>query len=207
MHTLRFRALLLMTVFVPLSQARPQGSSTALSYGLMGAINSSTFGGSDATGASQKIGFAIGGFVRKDINDTWAFQGELEYTMKGAKQTVGAGTFKAEIDYVEIPLLFRASASRGEMGRPFLEFGPALAFKAGCTLSAESGTVSVSAPCGSGSSIKSFDFGAMAGVGYEFSVGGSKLAIGARYNLGLLDMADNSNAKNRNLQGVVGFRF
>jgi hypothetical protein len=204
----RVHLLLALAAFlVPFAQVTAQGSKSDLSFGLVGALNIATIGGDDAGGAESKIGFAIGAFLRKQINQTWAFQGEAEYSMKGTQFSGGGATAKLNLNYIEVPLLFRASANPGESTRPFIEFGPALALKAGCTVSAESGSVSGSVSCSSLGEVKSFDAGLMGGAGFEFPVGSNSLSLGARYNLGLIELGDGASVKNRNLQIVLGLRF
>ncbi|MGH7688161.1 MAG: hypothetical protein ACREN3_00980, partial [Gemmatimonadaceae bacterium] len=50
----------------------------------------------------------------------------------------------------------------------------------------------------------SFDLGALVGVGLELPVGTHAIWAGVRYDYGLLDVADGSNARNLTLQIVGG---
>ncbi|MGH7668714.1 MAG: porin family protein [Gemmatimonadaceae bacterium] len=176
------------------------------SFGLVGALNVASFGGSDASGLDSKVGFSLGGFVRIPMAPMWSFQPELEYAGKGAKASGGSGTI--DLSYVEMPLLFRVASPSSPAGQLFGEFGPALAFKVDCTISASSGGVSASESCAdAGSDAKSFDVGGMVGAGYEFPMGSHALSIGVRYNYGLVELSSGSDTKNRNLQFVAGLRF
>jgi hypothetical protein len=207
MRILRPVVIVVAMLLVPLAQGSAQTAGSSLSFGLTGAVNFATLGGDDVSGAESKVGFALGGFLRKTMSDTWAFQGELHYSMKGAQETNNGVTGKLNLNYIEMPLLFRAYAGGASTTRPFIEFGPALALKAGCTLSAESGSTSGSVSCTEFGEIKTFDAGLTGGAGFEFPVGTSKLALGARYTYGLLDIGNGASAQNRNLQIVLGIRF
>ncbi|HEU4989158.1 MAG TPA: porin family protein [Gemmatimonadaceae bacterium] len=193
-------------------QARAQSTAKHATFGVIGAVNLTTFGGSDAAGAENKVGFSAGMFARVPMTEVWSFQPELEYAMKGAEETDNSSgtSVKASVDisYIEMPLLLRAAAPESPNGGLYAEFGPALAAKLDCTVSGSGGGLTVSFSCNdAGAKIKSFDLGAMAGLGYEFPIGRQALSIGVRYNYGLLELASDANTKNRALQFLGGFRF
>jgi len=178
------------------------------SFGFIGALNLATFGGSDVSNATNKVGFSVGGFVRLPMSPMWSFQPELEYAGKGVKASGPGGSETYHLNYLEMPLLFRVAAPSTPAGQLFGEIGPALAVKVDCTISASSGGLSVSTSCANGGAdIKSFDVGAMVGAGYEFPMGSHALSLGVRYNYGLTEIATGFNVKNRNLQFVAGLRL
>lgn len=178
------------------------------SFGFVGAVNLSTFGGSDASGAKTKVNFSLGGFARIPMSPMWSFQPELEYAGKGAKESDNTGTATVDLSYIEVPLLFRVASPSTPAGRLYGEFGPSAAFKVDCTVSASSGGVSASTSCANfGADVKSFDLGGVVGAGYEFPMSGMGLSIGVRYNYGFTEIASGANTKNRNLQFVAGLRL
>lgn len=208
----RVASLLTMVALALPASAHAQMPLPHPSFGLVGALNLSTAAGSDVSGAENRVGFSIGGFVRIPMSPMWSFQPELEYAAKGVKETDNSGgtpsTATIDLSYLEMPLLFRVSAPSSPAGQLFGEFGPAVAVKVDCSLSATSGGVSASTSCSNfGLDIKSLDFGAMVGAGYEFPMAGHALSLGVRYNFGLAEITSGSNAKNRNLQFVAGLRF
>ncbi len=188
--------------------ARAQMPLPRPAWGIMGALNLASFGGSDASGLDTKTSFSIGGFVRVPMTPMWSFQPELEYAGKGAKASSGSGSGSIDLSYVEVPMLFRVATPSTPTGRLFGEIGPALAFKVDCTISASGGGASASTSCANaGFDMKSFDVGGIVGAGYEFPMGTYGLSVGVRYNYGLVEITSGSNVKNRNLQFVAGLRF
>jgi hypothetical protein len=181
-------------------------------YGLVGGLNLSTFGGSDVTGVDYQLGFTLGAFARMPLTPNWSFQPEVEYTTKGARETSDANgtrvTANMVISYVEVPLLFRVSSSPIRDGRLYAEFGPALATKLNCSLGGRGNGVTLTTSCdNTNANVKSLDAGGVVGAGYEFPAGMHALSIGVRYDYGLIELSNNSNAENRNLQLLGQLRF
>ncbi len=191
--------------------AGAQSSSSRTSFGLLGAVNVATLGGSDATGLGNRVAFSAGGFVRIALNPSWSFQPELEYAAKGAQATSNSAGYLTvgtlDLRYLEIPLLFRVTATSSPSVRLYGELGPAFAVELDCTITGAGAGVSVSESCSDYSSVSSFDVGAMVGGGFEFPIDTHSLSLGVRYNYGLTDIATDTDAKNRNLQFVAGLRF
>ena len=205
----RVVALLSVLALSMPAAARAQLPLPHPSFGFVGALNLSNFGGSDATGFDNRVGFSVGGFVRIPMSPMWSFQPELEYAAKGAKTTDNSSgtpaTATLDLNYLEMPLLFRVAAPSTPAGRLFAEVGPAIAVKLDCTVSVSSGGLSASTSCNNfGGDVKSFDVGGMIGAGYEFPMGSRALSLGVRYNYGLMELSSASNTKNRNLQFVAG---
>jgi Outer membrane protein beta-barrel domain len=204
----RVASLLSILALAAPTAARAQMPLPHPSFGLVGALNVASLGGSDASGLDSKVSFSVGGFVRLPMSPMWSFQPELEYAGKGAKSSDNTGSGSIKLSYLEVPLLFRVAAPSTPAGQLFGEFGPALAFKVDCTVSASSGGVSASTSCANaGADAKSFDFGGLVGAGYEFPMGSHALSLGVRYNYGFTEVSSGSDVKNRNLQFVAGLRF
>lgn len=158
--------------------------------------------------ADTRTALVVGVGVIKPFAPGWAFQPELTYSMKGAK--TGDGTFDAtfKISYIEVPLLLRYEMPTQSSMRPFFHAGPALAFKTSCSIEGSDGTQSVSVGCDGGDSkTKTFDVGLMFGGGLAFKQMDHTFSVGLRYNLGLIEIADGAESKNRVLSLVGTFEW
>ena len=80
--------------------------------------------------AEMQLGFAVGGFVTYSINEIFAIQPELLYTMKGAKGTCEwdglCEEWKDKLTYLEIPVLAKFTIPTEGKIAPNLFIGPAL---------------------------------------------------------------------------------
>ena len=203
-------ALLVPALLAAPSAAGAQTTPAQVRFGLLGSFNMSTLGGSDVARPRMKGGFSVGALVRLPISNAWSFQPELEYAGKGVRMkstTTPSGPYTETVGlgYLEAPLLLRLSARSTPSGRLFVEAGPAPAVNLRCSISLVANAVSVSTSCASRSlDPNSFDVGAIVGVGLELPLGTRSIWAGVRYNYGLTDVADGSNARNRNLQIVGG---
>ncbi|HET7631371.1 MAG TPA: porin family protein [Gemmatimonadaceae bacterium] len=189
-----------------------QAPAPATAFGVLGGVNVSNIRGEGTGGTDNKIGFALGGFARIPISGAWSFQPELEYSMKGTKETDNSGgtpaTATLKLNYFEIPLLLRVAAPSSPSGRLFAEAGPAVAINVSCDISASGSGVTVSGSCASaGLDVNTLDIGGMIGGGYEFTLGGHGLSIGARYTYGFASIASGGTTKNSNLQFLAGLRL
>lgn len=201
---------LMLVGSVPLAAAA-QAAPARPSFGLMGAANLSTLGGSGVTGSGNRAGISVGAFLRIPLAPSWSLQPELEYAAKGAQTSSISGTSllvsTLDLRYVEMPLLFRVASSGSRGVHLFGEFGPAPAAELDCTLKAVQQDTTVSLPCHHYLSVHSFDIGAMVGGGFEFPYDSHSVSLGVRYNLGMTTIATGGDAKNRNLQFVAGLWF
>lgn len=186
-------------------------ASPRVQFGLVGGLNLSSM--TDMGGSAEfHPGFAIGAFAHRSLNDTWALQVEAHYTGKGVESKESGVTAKLEVDYIELPIIFRGTMSGSGKAHPFFDLGVAPAFKTGCSASASGGGVSVSLGCGTLNGIESFDTGILGGVGLAFPVGGRTMTASARYTFGMLNVnkdmgMDTPKVNHRNLQFLLGFPF
>lgn len=204
-------ALLVPALLAAPSVAGSQTTGPHNSLGLFGAFNMSKLGGGDVTRAEIKGGFSVGAFVRIPMSGPWSFQPELEYAgkgnrMKGATTPWGPYTQIVDLGYLEFPLLFHVATPWTPSGRVFIEAGPAPAFNLDCNGHLTARNASVSTPCTSfGLDANRFDFGAIIGGGLELPVGTHAVWAGVRYDYGLTDVANGTNARNRTFQILGGF--
>jgi hypothetical protein len=162
--------------------------------------------------SDSRIGFAIGIFMQIPLSPRFAIQPEVLYAMKGdtGEETIGEGVGQtttetnASIDYVEVPVLFRAGFNPDGTLRPFLYAGPVL----GINVRAEADvtTTEVVGFDGDGDAIQqeesmeidlsdqlhAFDFDVAVGGGVEIPIGSRRNALGleGRYTLGIMNVVD-----------------
>lgn len=135
--------------------------------------------------------FGGGGFVRFGAGPL-SLQAEALAVTKGSKITDTSGEAKLKVTYIEIPLTAMFKLGNG----PYLFAGPAVGFEASCKVSVESGGISGSADCDSGTDSfprKKTDFSLTGGAGLQFPVGPGHVLVEGRYTHGLVNMNDDPN--------------
>lgn len=185
-------ALCLGLIFT--SQA--QDNSRESSVGLKGGYNlaSVTFDGEEETG--QRHGFHIGLYGESFISNNFSIQPELQYSQQGYELEGDAGTFTQKLNYINLPIMFKGYLTDGF----FIEAGPQIGLAISHKEEFE-GTLFDSA---AEFDPNNFDYGANFGAGIKTNSG---VNIGARYHLGLGDIYEENNPRNRVLQFYVGFDF
>ncbi len=179
--------------------------------GIKGGLNLARFTGNDAADELDfKMGFCAGGFITYNIGSAFAIQPEVLFTMKGAQSESIAGfldeTMKIsmELDYLEIPLLFKLSVPTQGGIKPWLFAGPAVAINLSAKSKVEYGVVSEDADM---ENIKETDLGLVVGGGFDLGT----LVIEARYTLGLTSIEDfeigETDLKNAVVSIMAGISF
>lgn len=170
------------------------GTATAqnINIGLKGGLNSYNIENEDNSAFDPRMGFQIGLLGHMHLNEQFAFQPELVYSLQGAKSS----STDIRLDYMNIPLLLQYMFDNGFR----VQTGPQLGFL--IDAEAENGS-----SMDVGDEFKSIDLGLSIGASYVHSSTG--FGIDARYNLGLTDISENSNEKltNRGLQIGVFYLF
>lgn len=208
------------TLAPALVAAQAQPTRSGPEFGIVAGANLANI---SATGGSGDIttGLVAGVSARWRLAGPWSIQPELLYSQKGSKDSFddpdfGPGSFKLRLDYIEAPIHVRYDIPARSTVKPFLLAGPYLGYRLGCDAKSEG----VGIDCDGGSidigggqtidvdlGLKRFDYGLSAGGGIDFPLGGRTAMIGARYGLGLAKLASEGNARNRNIQLVLGLRF
>ena len=143
----------------------------------------------------QRHGFHIGLYSESFVSNNFAIQPEIMFSQQGYEITNSSGKFTQKLNYINVPLMFKAYPSDNF----FLEVGPQIGFAV--THKEEySGLFSSSQEYDP----KSLDWGLNLGVGLKSDSG---VSIGVRYHLGLGDLYENNNAYNRVWQFSLGFDF
>jgi hypothetical protein len=156
-----------------------------------------------ATG--QRNGFLGGLFVAAQLHEYFGVRLEGLYITKGATDTGPVGDVTVKFDYVEVPLLAVGMYPINEMFTVSAFAGPAVAFN----INAEAEVVSTSGTTTTdlNDSIKSIDFGAVAGIGGAYDVGRMKILIDARLEMAFTKFDDTGadrDIKNRNFAVTAG---
>ena len=140
------------------------------------------------TGSTAKTGIHLGGVAQMGMNENFAVQAELLYSMQGFKDEV-----IHKMDYINLPITINYFVIEG-LG---IQAGPQFGFNIRDTFDDEGSKGSIDA--------KGFDLAAVFGLQYEFSEG---LFIQGRYQLGLTDFIDyNKPSKNVVLSFSLGYFF
>ncbi|MBN2572125.1 MAG: PorT family protein [Ignavibacteriales bacterium] len=160
---------------------------------------------------NTRTAMVAGAFVGLNFG-SFTVQPELLYSMKGTTSSFDIlgvtvdNTTKA--DYFEIPVLLKYNIPLPGAVTPSIFVGPSIGFLLSCKNVSEAG--------GSTSEIdytdstKSTDFGLVFGAGLSINVGSLILTLDGRYNLGLTDINNSSEAveiKTNAIQIMVGIGF
>ena len=196
--------------------------------GIKCGLNIANLTGDDVENADPKICLVLGGFLTYELNEMFAIQPEVLFSMKGAKfedeyteeysnyeyydRTEGSW----KLNYLEIPVLAKLNIPMESNVKPNIFIGPALGINLSATYDMdyewwekEDGVI---VDEGSGSDdgdiedIKGADFGLIFGAGVEFG----KITVDARYNLGLSTIDDSdeeSDVKNSVISIMLGYSF
>ena len=149
------------------STAQAQRSNVSL--GLKAGGTLSNLVGADADSYKNLFGFHAGIFANLGITDMVAFQPELLYSQKGAKQPIpNEEDVTRRFHYVDVPLAFHVNADG-----LFFEAGPQVGFLVAAQSKFRSTSTDIK------DNYNTVDFGYLAGLGYQRKAG---LGVGLRYN-------------------------
>jgi hypothetical protein len=143
--------------------------------------------------------FTGGGFLSLDMG-AFRLQPELTYVTKGGKWEIGGTSGDLSFDYVEVPILFVLPMGHGGGVQPNVYAGPALAYQAGCKVSA--GGISID--CDDADQ-KKLDLGLMFGGGLAFPMGPGSLLVEGRFTFGLRNLADDGTLRHRTGALLLGY--
>ncbi len=153
-----------------------------------------SFDGEGETG--QRHSFHAGFFGESFINDYLSIQSELVYSQQGYEIKFNDATFTQKLNYLNLPILLKAYASKNL----YVEVGPQIGlaithkeeFDSGFNLFDISQEFEPS----------NFDWGFSFGGGVKTNSG---VSFGVRYHLGLGDIYEENSPQNRVWQFSVGF--
>lgn len=110
--------------------ARPAHAQN-MAVGLKGGVSQGTFLGDDVGDAEYRAGFSGGAYFKYTVNPAFSIQPELLFTMNGADVAANDPVLEAgdyELQYLDIPVLFKLNAPLQGVIRPALYVGPQLSF-------------------------------------------------------------------------------
>jgi opacity protein-like surface antigen len=206
-----FLWLMIGLSLVPLSPAATK-LQPGFSFGLKVGLNIADFSGADVDLAFQtKVGFAAGGLLAYRLGDIFAIQSEVLFSQKGAKIfTKVQGIMLNEwlnLNYIEIPLLFKFYPPLESAIRPMFFAGPYLAFKSSFKEKWEYGSQGGNDDIGT---FREKETGFAAGGGLDFPIAnGVRMSAELRYSRGLSTLSKDAEQRSYNsvFSILVGIAF
>ncbi|KAF0235738.1 MAG: hypothetical protein FD181_3289 [Prolixibacteraceae bacterium] len=225
MRTKQISLILILTLLVSMAMAQ-SGVPGKTSFAVLGGVNFQNLNGENNSGNKLEndliIGYHFGVNAQIPVAPEFYFQPGLQFSTKGAKNTVSALTSTYKLSYIELPLNF---VYKGLLGNGYfmVGLGPYVAYGIGGKAIYEGGSISsesdikfknevVSGDPLTTVYIKPFDAGGNIFFGYELA-GGLFMQLNAQ--LGMLNIRpdnyllpdDNSTLKNTGYGISLGYRF
>lgn len=182
-------AIVSTLAFVVAAAFSAQAQNPDARVGIKGGLNVSNLYVDEVTDENARVGFNAGLYGQILATDAFALQPELLYSTKGSENEFDGvidQTVKFNLNYLELPVL------------AVFKLGNAAELHAGAYGSyLLRANVSYSGDLGDGGedldrdNFKSFDYGLVGGLGLNFG----DLQVGARYNYGLVELANSDNAE------------
>jgi hypothetical protein len=214
------RHLTALTTAVCLVVLLPTGAGAqCTTIGIKGGLNVSTLSVDDPSNPSLELdntmGFLAGAFIQCASAGWFALQGEVDYSQNGAKAQGEDPASELSLNYLRVPVLVMARLGSGKRtATPILYFGPQVAFETRCQVTTQENGASESFDCDSPEldaplETNLVEFGLVFGGGLDILLGGLKMQLDARYNLGLTNLNGGTDAsvvsvKNRGWSFTVG---
>lgn len=211
-------AVIAMVVIAMVVTVAPASAQVRLS----GGINLTRFFGDDVGATNRKQGLDLGASFPLFNMGRFQVRAEGYYRQKGARgvrqfqQAVTAGQpIEVGIDYVEVPVLLRLGLpGLGSRLLPYLEAGPAFAWRINCGVSFDGATGANSTSCSdlNGDNIeetlRDYEQGVVVGAGFDFPVMGiGALNLDARYTRGLSRLYESGEIRNSAFSVMLGYSF
>jgi len=184
--------------------AAPAFAVENMSAGVKAGYNMANVSTDPDSDSDFRSGLALGGYLGVPINEQFSIQPEALFSMKGSEAADGSGSLK--LNYIEIPVLAKATFLPQSKAHPMLFAGPSLAYNVTAKTALGDSEFDVK------DNVSSFDMGLVFGGGldYPLSSGAKSIGIDIRYTMGLTN-ADDTGAggevKNNvlSIMGTLGF--
>ncbi|MGW8121680.1 porin family protein [Roseivirga echinicomitans] len=167
-----------------------KGQAQEFRSGIKGSFNLSNLYTDDIDDSNLRAGFSFGLFKENQIGPASAIQTELLFSTKGSRSEYNSGPFNGEakfnLNYLELPILLDLKAG----SVLDVTFGPYVSYLISANVTTE-GSFGNSYSEIDRDELNDFDFGFSGGLGLNFG----KTEVGARYNLGLSEIANSNNAR------------
>ncbi len=210
---------LLLAIFTTIGLTALQAQD--ISFGAKAGVNIASIEGDRTDNLDSRLSFHVGALVEFEITEKISFQPELIYSSQGTKIILsGLVDFGIDpgaeepinLDYLNVPLMGKFYITEGFS----FEVGPQIGWLLSAKANIEHSRIfTLVVPLTDSDYVdvkrlfKGIDFGANVGLGYKLESG---LLFGARYNLGLSNITDNSNDSdfkqtNAVIQVSIGYQF
>lgn len=168
------------------------------SIGIKGGYNLSSVS-FDGDSETEKLnGFHIGLYGESFIGEHFSIQPELLYSKQGYKIVDNGVTYKQELDYINLPVMFKLYPVKSF----FIEAGPQVGVSIAHKETFDAGFVLYDTT--KEFEPENFDWGVNLGAGFKTDSG---VSLGIRHHLGQSDIYDEDKPKNRVWQVYLGFDF
>jgi len=160
-------------------------------FGAKLGMNISSLNGDDVTNIDAKTGFVVGVTAEVFLTEKFSIQPELLFSQQGARSK---GNFTYDLNYITLPVMAKYYITKGFS----VEAGPQFSFLVKDEFILENGGATMD------TEVANFDLNANVGLGYKFDNG---IFVQTRYNLGLIDLSEDTGVKNGVFQMSVGYQF
>jgi len=173
------------------------------SFGVKGGLNFATITGDDFESPDMRTSFHVGAIAEFPIADMFSLQAEAIYSSQGFKSNIdggligGDGEIEYQLDYINVPVLAKIYVTKGLS----FEVGPQFGF----LVNEEIDTDPNDDPGDfETNEAKDFDFGLAGGLTFQTDMG---LFASGRYNYGVTEIIEDSDAHNSVFQVSIGYKF
>jgi opacity protein-like surface antigen len=177
----------------------PKSQSTSL--GIKGGLNFGHFTGEDSdidgTEREMRLGFQAGAFLDLVLNPLFSLQPEVQFSQKGETFKAGdatiSGTWKVQMDYIEVPVLAKIYVPTGPRTQPYVYAGPYI----GWNINAETdeiyelGAFDLETGSDLEEDAQPWESGVALGAGLSQDLRNTRVFLDLRYTLGLTKAFDN----------------
>ena len=176
-------------------------SESTVYYGARVGLNVSTLTGDETSDAKAKAGMNLGGVIGLRVSDATPIflESGLYFTMCGAK---GEGKDKVDLNYLEIPVLFKYGIQATDDIAVLPYLGPTFRFGVGGSMKQDDGTGNtVTRTSFKSDRYSRPDVGMKIGCGVEYT----KLYLEMGYQFGITNIYDNDDISQHNGAFFVNF--
>ena len=176
-------------------------SESTVYYGARVGLNVSTLTGDETSDAKAKAGMNLGGVIGLRVSDATPIflESGLYFTMCGAK---GKGKEKVDLNYLEIPVLFKYGIQATDDIAVLPYLGPTFRFGVGGSMKQDDGTGNtVTRTSFKSDRYSRPDVGMKIGCGVEYT----KLYLEMGYQFGITNIYDNDDISQHNGAFFINF--
>jgi len=202
-----FRGMsLLIAGVLMLGWAGQADAMVGMHAGVKGGVNIANQSTDGTEAADSRNGMAIGGWVQMPVAPMFSVQPEAYFSMKGDSEESGGVTASINMDYLEVPVLAKATfGAPGSPISPSLFAGPSVGFNISSKAKVEGSGTSADGEFDVKDATKSTDFGFVFGGAVEFG----NFGLDVRYSKGLTNVSDGGSGdiKNNVISILGSLRF